>query len=149
MRSHGWSLVGAALAALALAPAASAAGFVVDDLSDADRPYPAGTCASPCTLRDAIQAVNSGPGTGDTIAFSVTGRISVTSGLPPLTASVAIDGGSLGAVQLDSVPSRNFGLQFSAGASTVQRLVLTRFDMAILASGTAEACSRSAPRRST
>ncbi len=50
------------------------------------------------SLRDAITQVNAGSGTGDTITFSVTGTITLTSGtLPALAKPVAITGPTSGA----------------------------------------------------
>jgi parallel beta-helix repeat protein len=105
-------------------PAASAASFTVDDFGDTDRGYGAGVCPSPCTLRDAIEAVNSGPGTGDAIGFANAGTVTLSAHLPAVTAGVVIDGGSLGDVTLDAAGFQ--GLLFSAGASTVRDLVLVR-----------------------
>jgi uncharacterized repeat protein (TIGR01451 family)/CSLREA domain-containing protein len=53
----------------------------------------AGVCGATCTLRQAIQAVNAGPG-GDTIAFNLHpgATISAHSALPPLLVQVTIDG---------------------------------------------------------
>src|SRR4051794_8490848 len=100
---HGWSWGAgiSAVVALATPAGAGAAAYRVDDLADTDHGYPAATCPAPCTLRDAILAVDSGAGTGDTIGFSATGTIAVAVSLPDVTQSVVIDGGTLGAVRLD------------------------------------------------
>jgi parallel beta-helix repeat protein len=123
MGRHGWSLV-AALAVLALASPASAADFMVDDLADTDHGYGSGACPSPCTLRDAINAVNTGPGAGDTISFAGSGTITLTAPLPAASAGVVIDGGNLGDVTLDAAGWS--ALWLSAGTSTVRDLVLIR-----------------------
>ena len=126
----------AAVIALATPGVAAAATYTIDDLADTDHGYPAATCPAPCTLRDAIDAVNSGPGTGDAIGFSVSGTIAVPGSLPAVTQSVTIDGGTLGAIRLDSTGTGQIGLRLTGGSSTVRRLVITRFGAGVATTGT-------------
>lgn len=95
-----------------------------------------GICDSTCTLRDAIIGSNQNP-EPKTISFKASGTISLTSGLPPVSTPVTIDGtnapgatpGSptveLSGVNLAAVP----GLTI-AGPATVQGLKLTGFTQA-------------------
>ena len=119
-----------ALLLLCLSPAAaSAATFSVSDNGDTDHGYAAGTCPNPCTLRDAIDAVNSGAGTGDDINFlgvAPPAVIQLAAGLPTVTKSVTIDGGTLGDIELRGVAFA-FGLDLNGGTHTVRDLVINRF----------------------
>ena len=65
-----------------------AAGYVVNSLDDAND----GICdLNHCSLREAITAANLNAG-ADTITFSVSGTITLTSSLPPISDTLAIDG---------------------------------------------------------
>ncbi len=68
-------------------PVALAAGYTVNDLSDAGD----GTCDDTCTLRDAILAANASGG-ADTIDFSASGAIVLGATLPAITDTLTIDG---------------------------------------------------------
>jgi CSLREA domain-containing protein len=73
-----------------LASRAQAAGFGVNSLGDtADASPGDGICATAggvCTLRAALQEANANGAAADTITFTVTGTIALTSGLPNLSA---------------------------------------------------------------
>jgi hypothetical protein len=136
---------------LASAHELRAATFTVDDSGDTDHGYAAATCNSPCTLRDAIDAVNSGAGSGDLIQFNISGAgvhtIQPASVLPDITKPVTINGYSqpgssantlaqgINAVlliELDGTNAgiNNSGLTLSPGASgsTVKGLVINQFN---------------------
>jgi CSLREA domain-containing protein len=130
-------------------PAALAAPmtFVVNTAADADdglcSPAPSG-----CTLREAIKAANTNPGT-DTINFNIPGAgvktITLVSALPFITDPVIIDGYSQGIatpntflngdnavllIELNGVNTiccADPGLNIGAGGSTVRGLVINRF----------------------
>ncbi len=96
-----------------------------------------GSCDADCTLREAILAANSFPGT-DTIGFSVGGIavFAVSNGLPPITDDVVIDGTTAPAfagtpvVRLDGFDAPGFfGLDVQGGVdgSTIRGLSITRF----------------------
>jgi len=79
------ALVGALAAGLfATVRTAHATGWVVNTLGDATN----GSCASTCTLRDAMTLAAS----GDTITFSVSGTIMLGSTLPTVSKVLTIDG---------------------------------------------------------
>lgn len=88
-------VVGLVLLALASADAAAGSTLTVTSTADDQHGYPAGTCPSPCSLRDAISAANAVAGV-DTIAFAIPGdgpfTISPLTPLPAITDPVVIDG---------------------------------------------------------
>jgi CSLREA domain-containing protein len=68
-------------------PHMPAVGYVVNNLDDIND----GICdLSYCSLREAITAANSNAG-ADTITFSVSGTITLTSSLPPISDTLSID----------------------------------------------------------
>lgn len=107
----------AALALVAGTQAASAATFTVNVSTDgADATAGDGICETAaanaqCSLRAAIQEANALAG-DDTIQFSVTGTITVTSALPNITQSLFINGPApAGSVVVDGTASpSNFSL---------------------------------------
>jgi CSLREA domain-containing protein len=83
-------LIAAAVSLKVVLTPAYAAGltYTVNSLDDTDD----GACnTTKCTLRDAINAANANAG-ADTINFSVSGTITLTSTLPGLTGDLTIDG---------------------------------------------------------
>lgn len=130
----------AALLAFRVPSAAAAGGtFTVNTTVDHDD----GTCApltqlTDCTLREAINAVNTAP-TTDTISFSIAGAgvhsIAPTAPLPTLTGAVTIDGttqpGYAGSPLIElngtSAGPTAHGLWLAGGASTVRGLAINRF----------------------
>ena len=72
---------------VAAPPTAWAAGYTVNDVTDPGD----GTCDGTCTLRDAILAANASGG-ADTITFSTSGTIVLSSALPTNTNTLTIDG---------------------------------------------------------
>lgn len=87
LRGRQFAIAATITTALALAPTASAADFVVNTLVDENN----GVGTGGVSLREAIDAANSAGG-DDTITFSVTGTITLTSALPAITTNMAIDG---------------------------------------------------------
>jgi len=107
-RPRRWLLgpLGACLVLLALPSAATAATFTVSSLAD----------SGPNTLRAAITAANAATGTTNTIAFTTSGPIKLTSGaLPAFTNPVNISGPS-GGITLDGNGSIGNGLEFGSGS---------------------------------
>jgi CSLREA domain-containing protein len=80
-----------------------------------------GSCGSTCSLRDAITQANSD--SGDTINFSVTGTITLSSGLPPITTSMSIQGP--GASQLAVSGNNAVSMFMIASGTTVGISALT------------------------
>jgi CSLREA domain-containing protein len=117
------------------APAFAATTFTVTKTADtAD-----GVCDSDCSLREAIIEANALPGT-DTIGFAIAGavphKIQPTSGLPPLTDPVVLDGTTqLGFSSTPVIEVSGASLAWTVpglidvqgGNSTVRGLVLTDF----------------------
>ena len=97
---------------------------------------------SACSLREAIITANTNLDTGgcvrsgtgeDIIEFDLgsgTPSIAITAALPIITAPVTINGNSGGAtrVELNGAGAGSSGLTISAGASTIDALVINRFD---------------------
>jgi hypothetical protein len=99
----------ASVAALATAPAAYAAGvtYIVNDPGSATDAAALAACDTPgtagCTLPAAITESNTSTGVADTITFSGTGTTPgpFSTGLPPTTDPVTIDGGGNTNVSFD------------------------------------------------
>jgi hypothetical protein len=118
-------------AILAAAPAAPLADFDVNshgDDSDAD--LGDNVCetatADECTLRAAIEQANALVG-GDDITFSITGVITLTSGLPVMTETLSIEGPGAGLLTIDGVnssPVFSFDADDPATAFAVSGLTL-------------------------
>ena len=112
---RGWrgvgAVIGALLALALLAPAASAAGFTVNDTGDAEDAALNGTCATAgavCTLRAAIQEANN-TSAADTISFAhqfdgpgggasdvITLAAGASGSMPNIVQPLTIDGGNCG-----------------------------------------------------
>jgi hypothetical protein len=99
--------VAAALAAaLLIAPAAFAAGLVVNDPGSTNNATAQGNCATAaagCTLPAAISQANTTTGVADTITFTGAGTAPgpFTAPLPPVTDPLVIDGGGSTTVTFD------------------------------------------------
>lgn len=114
----GWVAILALGAAALLLSAANAHAatqtLTVNTLADSND----GACNSTtCSLRDAIVQANAD--TGDTIQFSVTGTITLTSALPAIVKSVTIEGPAAGGVTVSGGHSATVGSIFSVGSSSV------------------------------
>jgi len=134
------ALIIALVCSMLFASRAQATGLVVNSLDDApDANVGDGLCATAggaCTLRAALQEANANGATADTITFSVAGTISLTTGLPWLSAgnttiaganqTVTVDGSSL-------VGPHCFDIT-SAG-NTIRGLVIRCRDNAIYVTG--------------
>jgi CSLREA domain-containing protein len=118
-----------------LVPTVNAATFTVNTADD----HNDGTCnGADCTLREAINAVNSGSG-GDTISFNISGggvrTINLTSGLPDINRTVTIDGstqpGFAGTPLIElngaAAGATVTGLSFNAQNCIVRGLIINRF----------------------
>jgi CSLREA domain-containing protein len=131
------TVIAAAIAGLALVPAAaSGLTFTVNTTADGDD----GNCnVANCTLREAINAANTGGGT-DTVAFSIAGSgphtIQPTTPLPANTGTdTAIDGRTepdyafTPVVELDGSLAGvgASGLVFNSGGGQVRGLAINRF----------------------
>lgn len=91
------------------------AGFTVNTNDDHDD----GTCnGADCTLREAIQAANNAP-TEDTINFSVTGTINLSSVLPDITDSVEIEGPGAESLTVSPAPTKGFRIFTVTAPGTV------------------------------
>lgn len=115
-----------------LASSVQAASFVVNSCGDAaDANVGDGVCATAggvCTLRAALQEANANGATADTITFSVGCTITLTAGLPALSAgnttiaganqTVTIDGSSL-------VGPTSACLDVSSAGNTIRGLIIT------------------------
>lgn len=116
------------LGLLACAGNAVAATYTVTTLGDS-----AGTCTAAgadftcTTLRAAINASNATTTVDDTIVFSVSGTINITSVLPVVTDTVVINGGN--AITLDGGGGAYAALMFdgSGGSASNSQLLNTRF----------------------
>lgn len=110
-----------------------AATFTVTSTSDPG----SGSCTlSSCSLRDAISAANSNPGS-DTIAFTISGSgvqtIRPNSALPTVTDAVILDGttqtpsSSTPTIELRGDLASSDGLRISASNCTVKGFIINRF----------------------
>ncbi|MGE5276881.1 MAG: IPT/TIG domain-containing protein [Acidobacteriota bacterium] len=123
--------------ALSAAAAGLPTTFTVNSTNDkADKTIGDGVCADTdgnCTLRAAIQEANANAGT-DTIAFGISGTITVGSELPHVTDPVIIDGGTgTPVVEIRCGTQGAFeGLYIVAGSSTVRGLAITQCYNAIV-----------------
>ncbi|HZD19006.1 MAG TPA: CSLREA domain-containing protein, partial [Actinomycetota bacterium] len=113
---------------------ALAVGYEVNSVADPGD----GVCDASCTLRDAILASNASAGTPDAITFdtSLDGMtIQPSSALPAVTDPVSIDGDTDAGVGVSRIVINGSnagasadGLTVSAGATTIQNLVVNGFD---------------------
>ncbi len=107
----------AVLACFAIAPAASAANYVVSSLAD----------SGPGTLRDAVGLANGTPGVPDTITFTVTGNLVLTSGELIVTDTLSIDGPGARALTIDgNINGRLFQIQNNTTNFSLSGVTLTR-----------------------
>lgn len=105
------AMAGALLAALLVTASASAATQTVNSLADTND----GSCGTTCTLRDAITAAAA----GDTISFSVTGTITLTSALPLIGKNLTIAGPGANKLTISGNKSTAVGSVFGvAGSAT-------------------------------
>lgn len=105
------------IACFAVAPLANAATYVVSSLAD----------SGPGTLREAVGFANGTPGTADTITFSVTGTITLTTGELVVTDTLSIDGPGARKLTIDgNLNGRLFQVQTSTTNLSLSGLTLTR-----------------------
>ncbi|MCS7221199.1 MAG: right-handed parallel beta-helix repeat-containing protein [Anaerolineae bacterium] len=115
-----------ALALFVLGPTTVVRGatYTVNSLADPGD----GTCdTNECTLREAITAANANSGSADTINFSVTGTINLSSQLPDLTDTAGVTISGTG-ITLDGGNSIAYGLRsVSTQNNTISGLTLQNF----------------------
>jgi CSLREA domain-containing protein/uncharacterized repeat protein (TIGR01451 family) len=94
--AYGFGCTGSRAFSLSIASCGASTTYTVNDLGDApDASAGNGVCATAggvCTLRAAIQEINALPSCSNTINFSVTGTINLSSALPDLSGYVLING---------------------------------------------------------
>lgn len=127
----------ALLAATLPAPRpAYALSLVVNSLADDDDGSCSAAPAGDCTLREAINAANASPA-ADTITFSVSGRITPNSPLPPLSGGgdtidasnrnhgLVLSGQNMATATPQKIPSH--GLRITSANNTIRGLVIIGF----------------------
>lgn len=105
---------------------APAATFIVTTLADEDD----GSCGSPCSLREAIEAANNNNGT-DAITFAVGGVSNVDDSLPRVRFPVTIDGPGTGPptfeIRGNNAPDGANGIEINGANVVVRRLAINGF----------------------